>query len=81
MEEPEVIQLSVKKKKESEKVNFHPSEEKRDEEGEKGEGDDTDREFRFAEQQELGKMVDVISIKNAKKENFMNIVAASMKKE
>ena len=46
MEEPEVIQLSVKKKKEGEKVNFHPSEEKKDEEGE---GDDTDREFRFAE--------------------------------
>ena len=76
-----MIQVSVKRKKESDKVNFHPSEEKRDEEGEKGEGDDTDREFRFAEQQELGKMVDVISIKNAKKENFMNIVAASMKKE
>ena len=32
MEEPEVIQISVKKKKE--KVNFHPSEEKRDEEEE-----------------------------------------------
>lgn len=73
-----MIQVTVKKKKESEKVNFHPSEEKRDEEGD---GDDTDREFRFAEQQELGKMVDVISIKNAKKENFMNIVSASMRKE
>ena len=78
MEEPEVIQLSVKKKKESEKVNFHPAEEKKDEEGD---GADSDQEFRFAEQQELGKMVDSISIKNAKKENFMNIVSATMKKE
>ena len=59
-------------------MNFHPSEEKRDEEDQ---GDDSDKEFRFAEQQELGKMVDVISIKNAKKENFMNVVAASMRKE
>ena len=39
MEEPEVIQLSVKKKKESEKVNFHPAEEKKDEEGD---GHDSD---------------------------------------
>ena len=39
MEEPEVIQLSVKKKKESEKVNFHPAEEKKDEEGDGADSD------------------------------------------
>ena len=77
MEQPETVQISVKKKKEK-TVNVKPTD--GEQEGDSA-GDLTDRSFRFAEQQELGKMVDVISVKNSRKENFKNIVSALKQEE
>ena len=70
MEQPETVQISVKKKREK-TPDVKPVEV--EQEGDSA-GNQTDRSFRFADQQEMGKMVDVISVKNSKKDNFKNIV-------